>query len=172
MRKLQSYILIISILIFSEISGQEILSIKDIYLDENNLAFKIDNNQKFTGFAQKVRKNGHVVYEDQFKDGIILIHFLYFNSSDKELVGKMIYNSNKPFTPEKKIEYKSNKNITWKEIEYYDQDGNKTLKETITDGKTTYRCEFLNGKKHGTELCLNKEGKKLEFHFKNGKKIK
>ncbi|MFI1770338.1 hypothetical protein [Thalassobellus citreus] len=172
MKTIRFSILIISLLTFSKILGQEILSVKDIYLDENNIAYKIDNDQKFTGFAQKVRNNGHVVYEDEFKDGIILVHFVYFNLSDKELVGKMIYNTNKPFTPEKKIQFKSNKKATWQEIEYYDQDGNKILEETITEGITTYRCEFLNGKKHGTEICSNKEGKKLTSHFKNGKKIK
>ncbi len=157
---------------FTKLISQEIISINEIFLDESNIAFRADNNQKFTGFAQKIRKNGHVVYEDQFDNGIIVAHFVYFNSSDKKLAGKMIYNNDKPFFFEKFIEYKSNRNESWQEIEYFDQNGLKILEETISDGITTYRCEFLNGKKHGTEFCIIKDGTELIIEYKNGKKVK
>ena len=152
--------------------SQERISINDIYIGEDNIAYRTDNDQKFTGFAQKVRKNGHVVYEDQFDNGIIISHSVFFNSSDKKLAGKMIYNKDKPFVFEKFIEYKSNRNGHWTEVEYYDQNGHKILEEIVSDGKTTYRCEFLNGKKHGTESCINKDGTELTTEYENGKKLK
>lgn len=157
---------------FNKLISQEIVSINDIYLDENNIAYRTDNDQKFTGFAQKTRKNGHVVYEDQFNSGIIVAHFVYFKAKDKKLAGKLIYNKDKPFVFEKFIEYKSNRHGNWQEIKYYDQDGLKTVEEIISEEKTTYRCEFLNGKKHGTEFCRNKDGTEFKVEYKNGKKIK
>ena len=172
MKKTKYIILLFLFLTFSKLFAQETVSINEIYIDNNNIAHKVENDEKFTGFAQKTRKNGHIIYEDEFENGIILVNYSYFNSSDKRLAGKMIYNQNKPFVFEKFIEYKSNKNADWQEIKSYDQNGIKILEETITDGKTTYRCEFLNGKKHGTEFCIKEDGSDLIIEYKNGKKVK
>tara|TARA_R110002167_G_scaffold363604_2_gene584221 strand:+ start:440 stop:1027 length:588 start_codon:yes stop_codon:yes gene_type:complete len=150
--------------------GQEIVGVKDIYF-ENELAYKILDNHRFTGIAQKVRKNGHVIYEETFDDGVILTFVVYYNGRDKEISEKMFYNRYKTFVPEKNIKYITNKKGKSEQIEYYDEDGLKILEETITEGITTYRCEFLNGKKHGQEFCFDDDGNELIIKYINGKKL-
>ena len=66
---MKNILLIIFICFLSTLSAQEIVDSKDIYFD-NGLIYKVSDNQLFSGQVQKVRKNGHLVYEDYFKDGV------------------------------------------------------------------------------------------------------
>ncbi|TAI46953.1 hypothetical protein [Flagellimonas allohymeniacidonis] len=149
--------------------GQDNLDIKEIYID-NGLVYKVSNNTRFTGVAQKVRKNGHVVFEDFYNDGVILHSINYFNSRNKEPAAKTIYHKN--FVPKQTVKYLSNEKGAWQELTHYDENGLKILEETKRDGIITYSCEFLNGKKHGKEYCFEEDGTKLTFYYRRGKKIK
>ena len=84
---------------------------------------------------------------------------------------RIIYSKNKVYVPQKKIRYTTNKHGAWETVTFYDEDGEKVLEEHINEGVLNYRCEFLNGKKHGTEICHDDDGNKLVFHYLNGKKI-
>jgi len=72
---------------FNELISQEIIGMKEVYI-ENNLIYKYSTNKPFTGIAQHKRKNGHLVYEEEYKNGIILSSNLYFT-----LYPQLIYNN-------------------------------------------------------------------------------
>ena len=55
---------------FNLIIGQEKVEFDDLYY-EGNLAYKISNDSLFNGIAQKLRKNGHLVSEDIYENGIL-----------------------------------------------------------------------------------------------------
>jgi antitoxin component YwqK of YwqJK toxin-antitoxin module len=179
---------------FNELISQEIIGMKEVYI-ENNLVYKNTTNELFTGIAQSKRKNGHLVYEEEYKDGIILSSNLYYNGKEKRVSNKTIYNPNKPTTLSK--EYKYNLESEIYETTTYNDDGIKILVEQFKNGKLsyscqylgkkknglelgygengeklTYRCEFINGKKNGTEYCLNEDGTETKKEYRNGKKIK
>lgn len=188
------YLLIsISILFSNTIFSQDTLGMKETYID-NNLVYKM-NGEKFTGIAQSKRKNGHLVYEEIYSDGIIQYSNLYFNGKEKIVYIKTIYNRNKLWVVQKEIRFRHSKDTL--EVKTYDENGKKTLltqfennRVTYTceyngkkknglalgyangDGKITYRCEYFNGKKDGEEFCIKENGKKWTKKYKNGKRIK
>jgi len=151
--------------------GQDTIGINEIYIDDG-LAYRVANETIFTRVAQRVRKNGHVVFEEFYNSGKILSDIAYFNFHDKKPSEETIYHDSKNFVPHKRIKYLSNKHGQWQEIIHYDLNGQKILEETIKEGKTTYMCEFLNGKKHGREYCFDDDGNELIFQYQDGKKIK
>ena len=167
---------------------------KEVYI-ENNLVYKNTNDELFTGIAQNKRKNGHLVYEEEYKNGVILSSNLYYNGKEKRVSNKTIYNPNKPLVLSKEIKYRLNGEIF--ETITYNDDGIKILVEQFENSKLiyscqyfgkkkhglqlgykekgdkiTYRCEFINGKKNGTEYCLNDDGTETRNEYRNGKKIK
>lgn len=179
---------------FNKLISQEIIEKKEVYID-NNLAYKVADNGLFTGIIQVKRKNGHLVYEEEFKNGIILSGNLYFNGKEKILSDKTIYNPNKPYVPSKELMYDLHEEIF--EIRTYNDDGIKILCEQFKNGKRTYscqylgkkkhglelgykdgeekitfRCEYINGKKHGIEYCLKENGTESKKEFYHGKKMK
>jgi len=167
---------------------------KEIYIN-NNLAYKVTDKGLFTGIAQVKRKNGHLVYEEEFKNGIIFYSNLYFNGKEKILSAKTVYNPNLPYTISKELIYDLQQEIF--EIRTYNDDGIRILIEQFQNGKLTYscqylgkikhglelgyrdggeimtsRCEYINGKKHGTEYCLNENGTESKTEFYYGKKVR
>ena len=179
---------------FNELISQEIVGMKETYI-ENNLVYKIVDDGLFTGIAQFKRTNGHLVYEEEFKNGVILFSYLYFNGKEKRLSSKTIFDPNKPYVISKRYEYDLQGNIF--EIYTYNDNGIKILKEQFTNGKLSYSCqylgkkkhgielgyqdggekmtfscEYINGKKHGIEYCLHEDGIETKKEFNNGKRIK
>ncbi|QLE02373.1 hypothetical protein HX109_12750 [Galbibacter sp. BG1] len=167
---------------------------KETYI-ENNLVYKVSNDKLFTGTAQSKRKNGHLVYEEVYKNGIILSSNLYYNGKEIRVSNKSIYNPEKPLVLSKEIKYNLEGEIF--ETTTYNNDGIKILVEQFKNGKLTYscqylgkkknglelgysedgeklkyRCEFINGKKNGIEYCLKDDGAETKKEYKNGKKIK
>lgn len=173
MRILQKFKATLLITIFSLFFGygQDTIDIKEIYINDG-LAYKVANDRIFTGVAQKTRKNGHVVFEEFYDNGKILSDITYFNFREKEPSSETIYHVSEKFVPQKRIKYLSNKHGKWQEIIHYDHKGEKVLEETLKEGKITYKCEYLNGKKHGSEFCFDEDGNELIFQYENGKKIK
>jgi antitoxin component YwqK of YwqJK toxin-antitoxin module len=179
---------------FNELFSQEIIGIKEVYI-ENNLVYKNASDELFTGIAQSKRKNGHLVYEEEYKNGIILSSNLYYNGKEKRVSNKITYNPNKPLVLSKEHKYNLESEIF--ETTTYNDDGVKILVEQFKNRKLTYscqylgkkknglqlgyaengekltyRCEFTNGKKNGTEYCLNEDGTETKKEYQNGKKIK
>ena len=152
-------------------SAQEIVTDEELKQDLNFLVYKRETNEKFTGISQKIRTNGHVVYEEKFEDGVILERIVYFNQSNKEISQKTIFNKSKPYVPLKIVKYGSNEEDNCEEIIHLNEMGKKVLKETITNGRVTYRCQYQNGKKHGLEYCILKDGSELTVKYNQGKKI-
>ncbi|RED50728.1 hypothetical protein DFQ02_101766 [Seonamhaeicola aphaedonensis] len=194
MTKFRNLLILLILLTFNELISQEIIEMKEVYI-ENNLVYKNTTDELFTGIAQSKRKNGHLVYEEEYKNGIILSSNLYYNGKEKRISNKTIYNPNKPLVLSK--EYKYNLESEIFETTTYNDDGVKILVEQFKNGKLTYscqylgkkkhglelgygekgekltyRCEFINGKKNGTEYCLNEKGIETKKEYRNGKKIK
>ena len=156
---------------FNELISQEKIGMKETYI-ENNLVYKASNDQLFTGIAQSKRKNGHLVYEEEYKNGIVLSSNLYYNGKEIRVSNKTIYNPNKPFILSKEIRYHLNGEIF--ETTTYNDDGIKILVEQFKNGKLTYSCQYSGKKKHGLELGYGDNGVEItcKTEYKNGKKIK
>lgn len=180
----------------NQLIRQEKIGMKEVYI-HNNLVYKISNDSLLNGVAQRKRKNGHLVYEEEYKKGVILVSKLYFNGKAKIVSNKSIYNPKKPQVLSKEYAYNLNGEII--EVKTYDDNGVKVLLEQFQNGKLTYscqyigkkkhglelgyigskdgkkptyRCEYVNGKKHGTQYCLNEKGIEEIKRFNNGKRIK
>ncbi|WP_109437036.1 hypothetical protein [Aquimarina sp. AU119] len=182
------------ILILNNLIAQEKVSMKDVYV-ENDLVYKVSDEQLFTGIAQRIRKNGHLVYEESYNTGIIKESNLYYNSKERIISDKIIYNQKKLYSKEKEIRFHLSKDTL--RIKTFDDNGKKKLVEEFENNhitykceykgkkkhglelrykengkKITYRCEYINGKKNGEELCINDNGTKSVKNYSNGKKIK
>lgn len=79
---MRNVLLILFICLFGQISAQEKVGLKDLFV-QNNLTYKIEDGKLFTGQAQHIRKNGHLVYEEYFEDGILTKSITYYNKTDK-----------------------------------------------------------------------------------------
>lgn len=192
--QMRNILILLMLLTFNKLISQEKIGMKETYID-NNLVYKVSNDQLFTGIAQSHRNNGHLVYEEEYNNGIILSSNSYFNGKEIRVSSKIIYNPNKPFIVSKEIKYHLDGEIF--ETTTYNEDGIKILVEQFKNGKLIYscqysgkkknglvlsyeengeklqyRCEFINGKKNGTEYCLKDDGTETRTEFRNGKKIK
>ena len=179
---------------FNQVISQEIVDLKEVYI-ENKLVYKNTTDKLFSGIAQHKRRNGHLVYEEEYMNGIILTSNVYFNGKEIRVSNKTIYNPNKPLVLSKEIKYHLNGEVF--ETITYNDDGIKILVEQFKKGKLTYscqylgkkknglelgygengekftyRCEYVKGKKSGTEYCLNEKGIEIKKEYLNGKKIK
>ncbi|MBL7471728.1 hypothetical protein [Robertkochia sediminum] len=165
------FLTVLALIAFQNLFSQEIIKLKDLYI-ENNLAFKTSNKELFTGIAQSKRNNGHIVYEEEYKNGVIVLSNLYFNGKGKIISDQTIYNSNKPFVLAKKISYNLKKEII--ETILYDNNGLKILVENFKNGVRTYSCQYLGKRKNGYEISYEKNGIEVycQTEYKNGKKIK
>ncbi|WCO02296.1 hypothetical protein [Psychroserpens ponticola] len=113
----------------------EIVGMKEVYID-NNLVYKSSNSELFTGVAQSKRKNGHFVYDEEYKNGIILSSNLYYNGKEIRVSNKTIYNPNKPLVVSKENKYHLDGKIH--ETTTYNYDGIKILVEQFENGKLMY----------------------------------
>ncbi|MGV6831415.1 MAG: hypothetical protein ACWA5P_07635 [bacterium] len=190
LKRLSIYLFILT---SSTLIAQQELDFKEVYID-NNLIYKVSDDSLFTGMVKKMRKNGHIVYEEKYDKGIILYSNLYYNGKEKIISDKVIYHRNNPFKYDKKYKYNLKGETT--QIIDYNENGEKILEEEFINGNLSYSCQFLNGKKHGmmlgylnggetltykceyidgkkhgTEYCLNEKGKEKIQQFHYGKKI-
>ncbi|WP_345276049.1 hypothetical protein [Litoribaculum gwangyangense] len=191
---MRNFLILLLFFTFNKLISQEVIEMKGVYID-NNLVYKVVDNGLFTGTAQVKRTNGHLIYEEEFKNGVVLFSYVYFNGKEKRLSSKTIFNPDKPYVLSKRYEYDLQGDIF--EIYTYNNDGIKILKEQYTNGKVSYscqylgnkkhgielgyrdggekmtfRCEYINGKKNGTEYCLTEKGIETKKEYRNGKKIK
>jgi antitoxin component YwqK of YwqJK toxin-antitoxin module len=65
---MRNILILLIFLTFNKLISQEIIEKKEVYIN-NNLAYKVADNGLFTGIIQVKRKNGHLVYEEEFKNG-------------------------------------------------------------------------------------------------------
>jgi len=149
--------------------SQELVDMSEVYI-ENDLIYKNVNNALFTGTAQMQRKNGHLVYEEVYKDGMILFSNLYFNGKIKRVAQKTLYNPKKLWVISKEIMYDLNGGIF--EMITYNEEGEKILVEKFEKEALVYSCQYLRKKKHGLEISYGKNGKKITYRceYTNGKK--
>ncbi|MEL0457394.1 hypothetical protein WJN01_14235 [Flavobacteriaceae bacterium SZ-1-7] len=191
---MRNFLVLLMLFTFNKLISQEVIGMKEVYID-NNLVYKVTDDGLFTGIAQVKRTNGHLVYEEEFKNGVILFSYLYFNGKEKRLSSKTKFNPNKPYVLSKRYEYDLQGDIF--EIFTYNDNGIKILKEQYTNGKISYscqyldkkkngielgyrdggekmtfRCEYINGKKNGIEYCLKEDGTEIRKQYKLGKRIK
>lgn len=150
---------------------QDTVSVKEIYFD-TDIAYQYSNDELFSGVAQKVRKNGHLVYEEFYEQGIILEYREYVNFENKRLVKKILYYRKYPLVQKEKIKYIKNKNGKFIERTFYDTYQTKTLITRHKDTTLIYRCYYKNGKKEGQEFCYDDDGNPMITEYKNGKKVK
>jgi antitoxin component YwqK of YwqJK toxin-antitoxin module len=153
---MKNILLIIFICFLNQLSAQEKVGMKDLYV-ENDLTYKIADDKLFSGQAQHVRKNGHLVYEEYFENGKLTKSITYYNGTEKP-------------TPARETNFGLDKPTT--EYKHFDKSGKKTLIEQYENDKLIYRCEYQKNKKHGIEYCLNEDGTELRTEYRNGKKIK
>ena len=161
--------ILITFFLSSNLVGQDTIDMKEVYID-NDLVYRFSDNERFTGVAQSRRKNGHLVYEERYDDGIIREGLTYYNGKEKILDYKTVYHKYKLWVPKKEFYYpKSGK---WIEITSFDENGKKILVEQFENDKLTYSCEYSGRKKHGKEFCYSDDGEELTFEYVNGKKKK
>jgi|SRR5690554_2172974 antitoxin component YwqK of YwqJK toxin-antitoxin module len=166
---MKNILILILFFSFNQAISQEKVELKDLYY-ENYVAHKISDGKLFTGIAQKTRNNGHIIYDEVYENGILIKSTVYYNRTENPIPARVILYYEKSFTPKTEINY----GLSKPRIEYihYNQNGKKILNEIFTDDKLTYKCEYENGKKHGTEYCVNDDGTELTIEYNNGKKIK
>ena len=168
---MKNLIILLIFFSFNKLISQEIVDVKEIYT-ENNLIYKSSDENLFTGIAQDKRRNGHLVYEEEYKNGIILSSNLYYNGKEKRIATKTIYNPNNPFVSSKEYSYDLKGEI-FKTITY-NADGIKILEKQFKNGKMTYSCQYNGEKKHGEELVYEQDGVTItcRTEYNRGKKIK
>jgi len=165
---MKKHILLIIILFTVKLYSQEILTKENVYT-EDNLTYKVENNQLFTGKIQNFKHKNHLLSEFEYNEGILVKGSLYYNGKEKIVAEeRYFFKSNRKV--EKKIKYSLDHKIIW--TEYFDEYGNKKLEEDFKDGILIYSCPYSNNKKHGTEFSINKKGEINECVFENGKLIK
>ncbi|WP_269222579.1 hypothetical protein [Flavobacterium sp. IMCC34518] len=165
---MKKYLWLIIILFTFDLYSQEILTKEDIYI-ENNLAYKVENKQLFTGKIQSFKHKNHLVLEIEFVDGILLKGIVYFNGKEK-IVSDETYYFKMSRQIEKKIKYSIDHKTIW--TVHFDEDGNKKLEEDFKDGIIIYSCPYSKNKKHGKSFSINEKGERNECVFENGKLIK
>jgi antitoxin component YwqK of YwqJK toxin-antitoxin module len=142
---------------------------KDIYV-ENGLIYKNADGKLFSGQAQNVRKNGHLIYEEYFAEGKLTKSIIYYNRTEVPTPARVTEYYEGKQTIRLVTNYGLSKPTT--KFTHYDENGKKTLIEIYENEKLTYRCEYQENKKHGIEYCLNDDGTESRIEYRNGRKLK
>ncbi|NHF61626.1 hypothetical protein FK220_019935 [Flavobacteriaceae bacterium TP-CH-4] len=166
---MKNILLIVLICFLTQVSAQEIVGMKDLYV-ENDLTYKVAGGKLFSGQAQNVRKNGHLVYEEYFDNGKLTKSIIYYNGTEKPTPARETEFYLETQTKRKETNYGLSKATI--EFKHYDKNGKKTLIEQYENEKLIYRCEYQKNKKHGIEYCLDDDGTELRIEYRNGKKNK
>ncbi len=147
--------------------AQKNVPFNELYLD-NNLIYEKSSEKLFTGSSAKIRKNGHIVFEDFIEEGRIQKTIYYYNKTTLPAIEFVYFKNSDKTKTEIKYDLKDPKT----EFTHFNELGEKTLSEIYKNEILIYRCEFLKNKKHGKEFCINKEGTEITEEYKNGKRIK
>lgn len=157
------------IFVSSLVFSQEKLDSKQIYF-VNNLAYKIIDNNLFTGVIEDLKKN-HRSYFAECKDGIISQESFYYNfkkNMGKDIEYKKVYYSNNIKSKEEIFHSTSEKHSTLE----FDEQGRKKYFELLKNGKIILTQNFKNGKLDGKVTCYDKKGNYQEYFYTEGKLIK
>ena len=166
---LRNILLIILMCAFNQLIAQEKVNVKDIYF-ENDLAYKISNNKIFTGNVQKIRENGHLVFEENYENGYLTKMTTFYNSTDEPIPARVTEYFARSLNRKTEILYGLKSSTT--DVKHFDLKGQKILIERYEKEKLIYRCSYINNKKYGIEFCLNDDGKEFKYEYSNGRKIK
>lgn len=161
--------LVILIFLYNSAFSQEKLNTFEIY-KKDNIHFKKADDSLFTGIAEFKRKNGHIVFEEFYKDGYLTKYVIYYNLKVQIVSTEILY-YDKSENKKMKTEFSSVENER-KEITHYDINGKKVLNEIYKKDVLAYSCEFLNNKKHGKEYCVTDIGDINTEFYENGKRLK
>ncbi|MHC0447789.1 hypothetical protein ACWA1F_20435 [Flavobacterium sp. 3-218] len=165
-------IVIIFLFLFVQAFGQENTSLtsQDLYT-KDGLVYKVSNDSIFSGFIENRRSNDVLLSKTDFKEGRIMLYSEYYNKSKKGIPCRKIY-YHENLVLKKKKEDKLDFDGKIYLSTYFDENENKILEESFSEGKLVYSCEYKNGKKNGKQFCLSKNGEELNFIYENGKKVK
>lgn len=134
---------------------------------KNGITYSKADNKPFSGIAEYQTRKGHVVFEETYQNGYKSRYTEYYNSTEG-IIAREIYYHDKSTIKKTEVKYSSDKNKTW--YKHYNTAGKKIIEETF-DGKTLiYSCEFKDNKKHGKEVCTNRDGTISTDIYENGKK--
>lgn len=165
-------ILIFCIFLFFEnfVFSQQIVSINETYISDENLVYSTQTDKPFTGKAQRKRKNGHLVYEEEYKEGYIIKSTVFYNRTGEPTPATVfLYDEKDNFRAIKKFQFGLKKKT--KMITHFDSKGKKKFFESYLDEKLIYSCEYQNNRKHGKEFCVV-DGEEIVIEYINGKKVK
>jgi antitoxin component YwqK of YwqJK toxin-antitoxin module len=81
---MRNIFLIIILCSLNQLFAQEIVGMKDLYT-ENNFTYELSIEDLFSGQAQHIRNNGHLVYEEYFMNGKLIKSITYYNGTDKPI---------------------------------------------------------------------------------------
>lgn len=169
MKYLSYYVLIILFSFCNIVIAQNNVSCNEVYIQDKML-HKISNDSLYTGIYERRRHNGHLVYEEHFKNGIIISALEYYNGKVKIVSDSVIYNPKKPFKRLQEYRFNLKSEIISKKS--YNDDGKLILKESYENGKLIYSCEYNGRKKHGKEFCYSKTDEPIIIKYSNGKRVK
>ena len=159
---------IICSIIFSAVAAQENLSRADIY-KVNNVVHSKTDDKPLTGTVASIKKNNHTVFENVYENGYLKKYTVYFNGDGQRIAEEVFYYPNCNIE-KKRIKHNLTSTIFW--ITDYDERGEKVSYQIIKDNRTTYKCDYFNGKKEGIEICEDKNGNLITQKFEKGKHIK
>jgi YidC/Oxa1 family membrane protein insertase len=137
------------------------------FFDLFQLDFKNYRNRKYSDKKMNIFtiKNCNLVFKKNINDSKILMHFK--TSTLKEFLFNKLYFINK--YKNYKFNWFSNKNINNQSFYVINQ---KMLIENLKDSYSTFESIFLNTKLKIIDSINNKDYKKSDFGFYNGKKLK
>ncbi|MGS2762929.1 hypothetical protein [Sinomicrobium sp. M5D2P9] len=152
---MKNFLSIIILCSFTGLFAQEKVGFQEIYMD-NDLTYKVADDQLFSGQGQRIRRNGHLVYEEYYEKGIPIKSISYYNRTEPPVPARMTEFYRNSFDKKKESNYGLDGN--WHAFKYYDKNGKKILIEQYENKKLIYRCEYHKNKKHGTEFCIDDNG--------------
>ncbi len=86
--------------------AQQIVSLDETYLSDDNLVYSTLSDKPFSGKVQRKRKNGHLVYEEEYKKGYIIESTLFYNRTEVPTPAtKFLYDEKNNFRAIKKIHF-------------------------------------------------------------------
>ncbi len=166
--KTQLLFLAMLFLLTAPLVAQEVVDYDAIYI-ENDLAYRTSNQLPFSGAAQKVRKNGHLVHESYYQKGILTKSVLYYNNTEKPTPANTVYYFAGTDIPKKSFDFSLDESVM--KVNHFNKEGEKELSETYENEVLVYKCTYLNGKKHGTEFCIKEDGTPTYETYQNGKRV-
>lgn len=161
-------ILLFFFILFSSLSySQKNLSEFDIYF-ENGLAFNGKTHQLLNESVDFKFKVGKGVFKEFSNGKLISNKYYFFKEGVPIIYEELYYDSSSKLVQRIKNYDEKNKYAVYA----YDENGKIKTYDYYLNSVHYEHKEYLNGKKHGTWFCIEKDGNICERVFENGKKIK